>query len=443
MSAANWSIREAQGMGGTGMGAGIGTGTGMPNGFQEESSKVRASGTRAGRPPSGRQPGSPFGGCGMRHTTGARGGSVTDVERLADQVEALRTERAADRAELDVLRAALEKRRAWQSTSTNDRRPRRRRRTSRAEAGDNEPSSVVSRRRLFGLLGGAAAAGAGLAVAGSTLTADPAGATGVTAGAADGDALQIGGFNSCSSATSLNSSTAGTALNVEAGGTSGTGILGQCNSGVNAFGVQGFSSTGLGVVAEISAGARAQLFLGGGSSTGAPSTGTHAMGEFFLDNTGVLFQCVVTGTPGTWVRQAPLVTLPAPHRVYDSRIGQPNQSPNVQGSLTFTNPPPSAASRTISCSKDASSGTVVIPSGATKLLLNLTVITISGVGALAVFPTGATQPNASSINWSAGGQVLANGLTSACNTSQRVDVAIVASTGASTDFILDAIGYYP
>jgi hypothetical protein len=33
-------------------------------------------------------------------------------------------------------------------------------------------------------------------------------------------------------------------------------------------------------------------------------------------------------------------------------------------------------------------------------------------------------------------------LTSACNASQHVDVAIVAGAGASTNFILDVIGYY-
>jgi hypothetical protein len=71
------------------------------------------------------------------------------------------------------------------------------------------------------------------------------------------------------------------------------------------------------------------------------------------------------------------------------------------------------------------------------------VISIAGVGALAVYANGQPQPSSSSINWSAGGQVLANGLTSACDASQQVGVAIVASTGASTDFIVDVIGFYP
>lgn len=60
----------------------------------------------------------------MRHTTGSRAhtrsGSLTDVERLSEQIE-------AQRAELDALRAALEERRAEQSTSPNSRRSARRR----------------------------------------------------------------------------------------------------------------------------------------------------------------------------------------------------------------------------------------------------------------------------------------------------------------------------
>jgi hypothetical protein len=325
--------------------------------------------------------------------------------------------------------------------------------------GDDQ--GLMSRRRLFGLLGGAAAAGAGLAVAGSTLGAEPAGATVVTAGAADGDALQIGGSNTCTSVSSLSATNATSTFSVANTG-SGAGVVGTAigqdavrGTSTNSAGVAGASTNSSGVFAFSTNGnsvfvaaptantAGAHLRLEPtGAGAGPPTAGAHLLGQFWVDSPGVLWQCVAAGTPGTWVRQSPLVTLSAPVRVYDSRTGQPNHSPNVQGSLTFTSPPPSAAARTISCSQPAGGGTAVVPSGATKLLLNLTVITIGGVGALAVFPTGASQPSASSINWSAGGQVLANGLTSACDTSQNVDVAIVASTGATTDFILDVTGYY-
>lgn len=35
-------------------------------------------------------------------------------------------------------------------------------------------------------------------------------------------------------------------------------------------------------------------------TSGAPTTGTHAQGEFFLDDQLDLYQCIVAGTPGTW-----------------------------------------------------------------------------------------------------------------------------------------------
>jgi hypothetical protein len=37
---------------------------------------------------------------------------------------------------------------------------------------------------------------------------------------------------------------------------------------------------------------------------GAPTTGAHEMGELMVYNTGTLFLCKATGTPGSWVRVA-------------------------------------------------------------------------------------------------------------------------------------------
>jgi hypothetical protein len=189
------------------------------------------------------------------------------------------------------------------------------------------------------------------------------------------------------------------------------------------------------------------ILAGSAASTGPPSSDPHTAGELYQDNQRVLFYCTTAGTPGSWVNLSTgsnLVTLSAPSRVFDSRTGQPNfpGNGNTQGPLTFTNPPPSAAARTINCANDYSSGSTVVPASATALLINLTVIPISGTGALAVSAAGAAQPSSSTINWFSGAVVLANGTTSACNSTQHVDVAIVASTGASTNFIIDVIGYY-
>jgi hypothetical protein len=345
-------------------------------------------------------------------------------------------------AEVERLSRRVEELEAAVDALASDPHPetRRARRRGRRAHGDErgESPGVVSRRRLFGLLGGAAAAGAGLAVAGSTLGADPA-------GAADGDAVVIGASNSGSSSTTL-STTGSNGLIGISGLVGGIGLHGECDSGTGAVGVLGSSSSGYSVVAD-SLGGLAPLLLKKGSTSGQPTTGTHKAGELFVDVNGTLFYSVIAGTPGTWVNLSTgsnLVTLSAPSRVFDSRPGQPNfaGNGNTQGPLTFTSPPPSAASRTINCANDFSSGSTVVPASATALLINLTVVPVAGVGALAVYATGAAQPSASSINWFSGAVVLANGTTSACNTTQHVDVAIVATAGASTNFIIDVIGYY-
>ncbi len=75
-------------------------------------------------------------------------------------------------------------------------------------------------------------------------------------------------------------------------------------------------------------------------------------------------------------------------------------------------------------------------------MFNLTVTNTAGSGALAVVSASAPDPTTSRINWFASGQILANGLTSACDGSQDVKVKCVASAGGSTHFILDVTGYY-
>src|SRR6185369_2639478 len=148
------------------------------------------------------------------------------------------------------------------------------------------------------------------------------------------------------------------------------------------FGVQGSATAagtaataaGIGVVATSDHGASLVLT---DSSVGIPPLGgsltTFWDTGAFVVNGGHLWYCIASGigTASQWVKlSSTLITLPTPARVYDSRAGQPNQSPNVQGVLTFTSPPPSAANRVIKCSKDASSGTTVVPLSARTLLMN-------------------------------------------------------------------------
>ena len=70
-------------------------------------------------------------------------------------------------------------------------------------------------------------------------------------------------------------------------------------------GLSGTSTSGHGVVA---AGGLAPLLLTPAATPGAPTSGAHSAGELVVDSHGVLFQCTMTGTPGTWV---PVVTTGA------------------------------------------------------------------------------------------------------------------------------------
>jgi hypothetical protein len=72
----------------------------------------------------------------------------------------------------------------------------------------------------------------------------------------------------------------------------GTGVVG--NGGV---GVIGESDTGYG---GSFTGAAAPLLLGPSSAAGPPNSGTHKMGELYVDVNGVLYFCTANGTPGTW-----------------------------------------------------------------------------------------------------------------------------------------------
>lgn len=40
----------------------------------------------------------------------------------------------------------------------------------------------------------------------------------------------------------------------------------------------------------------------GATTSGAPATGTFAVGDLVIDQTGAVWICTVAGTPGTWVR---------------------------------------------------------------------------------------------------------------------------------------------
>lgn len=87
------------------------------------------------------------------------------------------------------------------------------------------------------------------------------------------------------------------------------GVSGKADD-ADGFGLFGDSAQGTGVSASggtyggIFRGEKAPLRLTPASTSGAPSSGFHRRGEFFVDANGALFYCNQDGDPGNWVKLA-------------------------------------------------------------------------------------------------------------------------------------------
>jgi hypothetical protein len=78
------------------------------------------------------------------------------------------------------------------------------------------------------------------------------------------------------------------------------------------------------------------------------------------------------------------------------------------------------------------------PGFATSAVINLTVTDTEGAGYVAVFPANVPWPGNSSINWSDGGQILANSVVTAVDPTGTI--AIHGGVGR-THIVIDAQGY--
>ena len=177
------------------------------------------------------------------------------------------------------------------------------------------------------------------------------------------------------------------------------------------------------------------------SGTPPPSSSTiQYAGSIKLDSNSVLWLCIADGTPGVWQQIGGLGVAGAyhavtPSRVYDSR--RPTYPLN--GVLS------SGQNRTISVANSYNTNGVLVtsnfvPAGATAVFANVGVVNTVGEGWLAVNPGGVTAVSASTINWSAAGQILANGVALTLNDSRQL-TAVNGSPG-STNFFIDITGYW-
>lgn len=155
-------------------------------------------------------------------------------------------------------------------------------------------------------------------------------------------------------------------------------------------------------------------------------------GDIFIPPYGRLFiQAIssndanntVSGAGYYYVPASPAFNVIAPQRVYDSRLSR--------GTLA------SGATRVVSVATSIHAAPVV-PSTASAVFYNLTVVGSPGGGYLSLFPFGTTWPGNSSINWT-NGNALANGGVVALGGDREINVYC---NGNKTHFLLDITGYY-
>ena len=258
-----------------------------------------------------------------------------------------------------------------------------------------------------------------------------------------GHGATIVGYSYANSSTSIEAGVLGMGGNfVFPFATTAHGVVGKMfnalGSGSGVYGVSNANAAGTsaGVRARSEKGPAVQLEV---TFPDVPTSGTWTAGALVPDSAGRLWYCTVGGSPGTWRNlTAPTFHPITPTRVYDSRSPLPSQGTIAAG-----------GTRTLSVKdgRDLTTGAVtvagLVPAGAVAITCNVTVVNTVGAGFLAVNPGGVSAISAATVNWSASGQILNNGVNVTIDPA-TLTVTVVAGggSGASTDFIIDVTGFY-
>ncbi len=182
----------------------------------------------------------------------------------------------------------------------------------------------------------------------------------------------------------------------------------------------------------------------GGHRAAPPSrSDAHEAGELDFDTNGDLWLCVAAGSPGTWRKLSGATAAGAfhavtPGRVYDSRLAVPGPAAPLAG----------GSERTVSVRdrRSVDDGSVAladfVPAGATAISANVTVVDTVGAGFLTANPGGVHDVGAATINWSASGQILNNGVILTLDANRELNVIAGPGPAAATHVVIDVTGYY-
>jgi hypothetical protein len=216
----------------------------------------------------------------------------------------------------------------------------------------------------------------------------------------------------------------------------GIGVFGLANgTGLFAAGVYAKSPNGYGMRVL---GGTAQILFALPASPGAPTAGSHIMGELYVDSAATLWVCIADGAPGTWVRLTSIANgtlggtihyLSTPLRLLDARTS-PGTALVTRGPL--------AANETYAFTV-AGLGGSGIPAGAQGLIANMTVLGPSGAGNLSLFPAPGPGPSVASMTFGTPGLFLANGVNVGIGTAGQI--MIQNQSSGTTPLVLDAVAY--
>jgi hypothetical protein len=325
------------------------------------------------------------------------------------------------------------------------------------------PAEPISRRHLLRGLAGLGAAGAA-----SVVAAPPAGAD-------DGEALVLGQVNASTTRTwlqytgsdiglvvssdgftslyasaldgadsaihAVHLSTAQGVSTIRSDATDGRALF-AINDSTRFSAVSGHNQGEGAGMAATTEGDGGQLVLRPleGSDTGPPTTGLREVGEIRLDRDGDLWVCVSQGSPGTWTRLLREDTTPGrvipitPIRAIDTRAtgGRPSGSPAVPGQQK--GPLVGGTSLTLDLA-----GVAPIPTTATGVVGNLSIVSPSYAGYLAAHPS--DMPGVTStLNFTAGLVALSNAFTSRLG-PDGLTVRASGNSGGRFHLVVDITAY--
>ena len=127
-----------------------------------------------------------------------------------------------------------------------------------------------------------------------------------------------------------------------------------------------------------------------------------------------------------------------PYRICDTRSGNPSVLAGVDAQCNGqTFGPGGSLTIQVSGTNRSGSSSGGVPSGASSVVLNVTVVDATAASFLTVWPAGGGQPLSSSVNWSAG-QTVANLVTVGLSSSGQINLYNAFGT---TDVIVDVQGW--